>query len=266
MNGDATQVTVLLARQRSGTHALKSVLETHPAIYASAEIFHPSPRRPSAQEVNYFRFAERHASADREEVFLDYLAFVGELAGKPHVVLDVKYQHMDAALDRERLVELIRERKLSVLNLTRRNYVRYYLSREKAERQRRWFVDGDAPADAATDTPIDVDVDDLLRTLERCRAEDDAIAAEFNRHEPRLTLDYEDLVTGDTDDIAEPALARIAAWLGVPATFPQRKPAFRKQATLPLQASITNYPDVEQALRGTGFAYCLEDEGVTRNA
>lgn len=268
MTSDTTQFTVLLARQRSGTHALKSVLERHPAIFPTREIFHRTPREP-ARAVNYFLFIDRQPEPpeDKERLLLDHLAYVRGLTPKPRVILDIKYHQVETPFEPRpgvpRLIEFIREQGFGLLHLTRRNYLRYYVSKQKAERGDGWAVKDDTPA-VVNDTRIELDVDDLLRTLERCREEDEQVASWFDDYDPFLSLDYEELAEGLGGPLAADPLERIARWLGVEPDFPDRQPELRKQATLPLEKSVMNYDEVERALRDTQFAYCLTDEPVYR--
>src|SRR4051812_20839471 len=94
--------TVLLARQRSGTNALISVLETNPDIFCFDEVFRLDelPRNdPPQREAKYFTFLRQYAADDvtrtfpdrHEQLLADYLAHLRRLAHKRLIVVDVKY-------------------------------------------------------------------------------------------------------------------------------------------------------------------------------
>ena len=73
-----------------------------------------------------------------ERLFLDYLEYLRCLSQKRYTLIDVKYNttHFLTRPWQERgapyLLELIVKHGLYVLNVTRRNYLRYILSSEKA--------------------------------------------------------------------------------------------------------------------------------------
>ena len=61
------EFTVLLARQRSGTNALRSVLDTHPDICCFDEVFKIEWRfsdDPMKRASNYFTFLEEYCAGD----------------------------------------------------------------------------------------------------------------------------------------------------------------------------------------------------------
>jgi hypothetical protein len=81
-----------------------------------------------------------------------------------------------------------------------------------------------------------------------------------------LELDYEDLFREIGAPVSGEALHAISDWLGVRPDFAERRPQYKKQSTLPLADSIANYDEIASALRGTDFAYCLDDERIYRAA
>ena len=273
---DNSTFIVMLARQRSGTNPLRSVLDAHPDVFCSPEIFHPQPS-PEAHlevEMNYFEFLERHLKGDikqvltsldsQERVFLDYLSYLRCFSDKRYVLLDVKYNSTHTLdgpwreVSREpELFLLIRRHGLRVLNLTRRNYLRYYLSWLKANESDRWTIDAGADGD---DPVVTVDPDAMIFHLELCRSENDAIAASFSEYPRYLEVEYDDLFPELGEPPSREELARIAAWLAIPPAFPAEPPRYRKQAVRPLGETIANYGEVVEALRGTPFEYCLDDE------
>jgi hypothetical protein len=135
------EFTVLLARQRSGTNALRSVLDTHPDIFCFNEVFKLSDRHsehPFIKTANYFTFLERYCAGDvsrsfpdrSAEAFTDYLAYLRGLVTKKLLVLDVKYNSTHIVTDSWReigeptLFPLLKAQQIRVLHLTRRNLLR----------------------------------------------------------------------------------------------------------------------------------------------
>lgn len=297
---DNSTIIVMLARQRSGTNALRYILDSHTEVACFPELFlpEPSPRDRLAPKVSYFNFLERQTKyrigevlTSREvqdQVFVDYLTYLRGLSDKRFILVDVKYSsthHFDGpwrSLSAEpALFSLIRQHKLRVLNLRRRNYLRYYVSERKAQETNRWHARAQAPRrrepwyrglrlgratnDATPDTTITLSIDHLMRTLELCRRDDGVVDRSFGRYGRWLTVEYEDLFPrlDGAPDTAQ--LERVANWLGVAMPSSLREPVFKKQALLPLRQTITNYGEVEEALRGTEFEYCLEDERMYRS-
>lgn len=272
----------MLARQRSGTNPLRDVLATHPQIFCTPEVFHELPSSEAELEVetNFFNFLEQHPRGHerrplsfeaQEEIFLDFLSYLRFFSDKSFVFVDVKYNsthHLDEPwreiTAQPTMFRFIKRHELRVLNLARRNYLRYYLSLAKANMTGRWTETNHQPA-GERDQKVTVDVEDLLHILELCLSENARIARSFDDYEPLyLTFDYEELVADIGAPISSELLGRIAAWLGIPTDFSQTTPQYRKQSALPLRQTIQNYAAVKRALRGTGFEYCLEDERMYR--
>src|ERR1700737_1095076 len=92
-------VSILLARQRSGTGALGSCLDQHPMISYVGEVFHDdSIDRPP----NYFWFLIKSLQSDPSVALpnsngkrLDaYLAFLESQGKKPNILIDVKLRSL----------------------------------------------------------------------------------------------------------------------------------------------------------------------------
>lgn len=278
---DYSSFVVLLARQRSGTNSLRSVLDQHPAIQSLPEIFHPEPS-PDAhleRETNYFGFLDRHplhgfkqtlASREAQDrVFLDYLDYLRCFAEEERfLLLDVKYtstHHIQAPFRfitaEPELFSLIRRHRIRVLNLKRRNYLRYHLSMLKAEQSKQWTASAES---GIRDFSVTVPVNDLLPRMELCRSDEEFVDRSFQRYDQARTIDYEDLFPELGGAPSLTVVEGIAGWLGIEPSFPITEPRYRKQAIASLEETIENYGEVADALRGTDFEYCLEDERMYR--
>ncbi|HEY6550188.1 MAG TPA: hypothetical protein VIY71_03195 [Solirubrobacterales bacterium] len=273
-----SDVIVMLARQRSGTNPLRDVLDSHPDVFCTPEVFHdrPSPEADLEVETNFFRFVEKHPAgglriahdwAEQEKIFQDFLVFLRNFTEKRFVVIDVKYNsthHLNASWKfisaEPTLFPFIRSSHLRVLNLTRRNFLRYHLSQCKAELTQTWAARADG---GHKDGRIKVDIAAMVRSLELCRAENEVVDKSFENYGRYLNIDYAELFPVIGEPVSDDALGRIAEWLGVEAAF-ENVPTYRKQAVLGLRETIENYEEVEEALRDTAFHYCLEDEPMYR--
>jgi hypothetical protein len=271
---------VLLARQRSGTNALREILETHPDISCLPEVFSfidKDSDDPHKREPNFFNFLEKYASGDprrmwpdhHETLFLDFLEYLRCFRAKQYVVIDIKYmstrfltEPWARNITSPYLFDLITEYDLSVLNIGRKNYLRYFLSNEKAAQTGRYHTwAGDTKFKG--DHPMRVDVGFLLETLEKCADEDQSIRKRFAGYPKFALYDYADIFPGRTEEVSSEFLESVAKWLDVPNVF-SPVPHFKKQSVLPLAETIENFAEVQQALRGTSFEYCLEDEPAYR--
>lgn len=272
-----TDFVVLLARQRTGTNALQSVLERHPEVSCTREIFHPDPEQHEHLDPgrNWWRFLQRRSPEQivaalterdgKERAFLDFLAGVRAATPQRRIVLDVKYNsthHLDGPW-RELPSEpaffgLLDRHRAPVLQLRRRNHLRAYLSLLTANRTNTWMTtDPGAPRPAE---PIEIPVGDLLHRLRRWEHEDELVARRFPEGERRLTLEYDELFPHVGGGASREQLSRLAAWMGIADDFGQTEPAYVRQSVRPLSDLVANLPEVERALAGSELAPLLDDE------
>ena len=277
-------IAIMLARQRSGTNALRRVLHGHPEVFASPEVFHaePSPGSEFEWDMNFFRFLERHPKATawrsqsvalQEEIFLDFLTFLRGFSEKRFVVLDVKLNsthHLDgpwrSVTDVPSLFMFVKKHRVPTLHLTRRNYLRYYLSWAKAELTDSWAKWDQDPKGPTDEPRLEVDVDDLMWRMDQCRSEE-LLTSRFLGGPPEyLTFDYDDMFPTLGSPVSNDVLRRVTKWLGLSEAFATREPTSRKMSALALPDTIKNFAEVEDALLGTVYEYCLADERVYQRA
>jgi hypothetical protein len=283
---ELSNVTVLLARQRSGTNALRDVLDSHPQLFCLPEVFQaePSPKARYEVEANYFNFLDERrgeikkvltSEEAQEALFLEYLRFLGSFSEKPRMVVDIKYNsahNVDAPwrdlAAEPTLFAYIRRNGIRVLNLRRRNYLRYYLSWLKTEQTRKYHLHASGPDGTVKveDEGIELDLDEMFFRLELCRNEDGLIHRMLGGYEHYTAIEYEELFPRIGAPPADPVLEQVAGWMGIEPEFEKSQPRYRKQSVLPLEQAIVNYDEVAQALRGTEFEYVLEDEPTYRAA
>ena len=266
----------MLARQRSGTHALREILDRHADICCMPEVFHAEPVSDLELEANFFRFLDGHPDGTiwrstsleaQERIFLDFLDHLRAMTAKRYVLIDVKLSsthHLDgpwrALAERPNFFKLFDKHRLRTLTVTRRNYLRWYLSWQKAERTDTWHA-YDAPA---PDAPIELDVENLLWNLGLCKREDHLLELGLPGGDLQHCCEYTDLFPELGGPASDDVLAAIAAWLDVEPAFPELESGFSKLGVLALPEAIANYDEVAAALTGTEFEYCLEDEPMYR--
>jgi len=283
---DLSNVTVLLARQRSGTNALRDVLDSHPQLFCLPEVFQaqPSPKARYEVEANYFNFLDERrdqiknvltSEEAQEALFLEWLRYLEGFSEKPRMVVDIKYNsahNVDAPwrdlAAEPTLFAYIRRNGIRVLNLRRRNYLRYYLSWLKTEQTRKYHLHASGPDGAVKveDEGIELDLDEMFFRLELCRNEDRLIHRMLGGYANYTAIEYEELFPRIGEPPADVMLEQVAEWMGIEPEFKKSQPRYRKQSVLPLEQAITNYDEVAEALRDTEFEYVLEDEPTYRAA
>jgi hypothetical protein len=283
---ELSNVTVLLARQRNGTNALRDVLDSHPQLFCLPEVFQsqPSPKARYEVEANYFNFLDERrgeikkvltSEEAQEALFLEWLEHLGSFSEKPQMVVDIKYNsahNVDAPwrdlAAEPTLFAYIRRHGIRVLNLRRRNYLRYYLSWLKTEQTRKYHLHASGPDGAVKveDEGIELDLEEMFFRLELCRNEDQLIHRMLGGYDGYMAIEYEELFPRIGEPPADAVLERVAGWMGIGPDFTKSQPRYRKQSVLPLEQAIVNYGEVAEALRGTEFEYVLEDEPTYRAA
>lgn len=274
---DYSPFIIMLARQRSGTNALRSVFESHPDIFCHNEVFNlndaTSQVNPLLRETNFFNFLKTYANGDitriypdqHEKIFTDYLEYLRCFSSKRYIVIDVKYNttHFLTPPYKWNVVPflffLIKTLGIRVLNITRKNYLRYVVSAVKAERS--GILSVKARQAQPLDAKIPIEIDYLFRHLRNCDAENKQIEDYFASYPFYLPFDYNDIFTPGSETLAPAFFESFSDWLGVPNSYPGPS-EYLKQSSLPLAQTIENYAEVAAALRDTEFAYCLEDEKI----
>jgi hypothetical protein len=268
---------ILLARQRSGTQALRSVLGSHRGIFCFNEVFN-LPGKDSANakvhETNYFTFLAKYAAGDvrkilppdHKQLFLEFLEYLNGFTAKRYKLIDVKFNttHFLCRLykglfEAPYLFDIIKSERLKVLVLTRRNYLRAFLSSVKAQNSGRYAMT--ESGGGYVDQKIRIEIPILVSKLEQCLAEDELVGQCFASYGNRLTVEYADVFAEPGKGPGGDFLSTLAKWLKVDNVFPGES-HFRKQSSLTLPETIENYDEVAGALRDTKFAYCLEDEKI----
>jgi hypothetical protein len=283
---DFSDFVVLLARQRSGTNPLKWVLTSHEDITCFSEIFSvldsDSDDRDfegrAFRDVNFLNFASRAAPnwaqpgvVDHRQLFLAFLEYLRCFSDKRYSLIDIKYNttHLLAepwarSIASPLLFDVVVEENMKVINLTRKNHLRFYLSNQKALESGDWHIWGKRTA-GYQDQAVRLECDDLLDELRTRSEEDAAISQRFESYPGYRTLEYTELFESD-GTLSPTARRSITDLLGVPDEWGSNvsdhtpKQNFGKQSSLPLEESIENYDEVARTLAGTEFESFLEDE------
>lgn len=140
---------------------------------------------------------------------------------------------------------------IAVINLTRRNLLRYYVSLKQAWISGQWRLPASRSGRRPPSITPHVDAKDAERIFAQREERDSSCRALFRRH-PVLSLHYEDL-----QDELQPTFARVQSFLGVePKTVRVAKPE-QRSCTLP--EIIENYDKLRRRWTGTRWESFLDD-------
>jgi hypothetical protein len=268
----------LLARQRSGTGALGSILGRHPQLRYLGEVLHPNPERAAvaevmdpgvrSEDVNFFRYVRADAARlagfcdpnRRADVVERYFEGLRERFGPRVPIVDVKYASIhhwnggwQGALERPWLIRYIRKNRLPIIHLKRGNLLETYVSGRLAEENQVWHT---KTAGRLKTTDIEVDVRYLLSVLEETSDEVRLMDSWLAGFGNMMEVEYADLF--DADGIADRGVMRkIRKRMGLDADFPDLTPVFVRPSSRPVAESIRNLEAVERTLRGSRFAWML---------
>lgn len=255
---------ILLARQRSGTGALGSVLDKQPGLKYLGEVFHPANL---GQSQNYFTFLMERVASDpeaalpdnRHEVFQGFLQRMSELYPDQTLIVDIKYRslhHLDGGwrglVERPRAISEVIARKLPIIHLTRRNALHSFLSGQLAEANKVWHARKDQEITVTTATLNIRSLSNYIVTSER---ETEMIEGWTRRYPHLECFDYGEMF--DTAGLLDKQITdRLARLLGV-APFTDRAPEFVKQTRPDMEKVIENFALVRRALEGSGAGWML---------
>jgi hypothetical protein len=256
----------LFARQRSGTGALGSVLDRHPDLKYVGEVLHPDDR---ANPVNFFSYVEDdhvrmsqycdpNTRADLVESYFQWL----EDRFHPRIpIVDVKYRSVhhwnggwQGAIEPPWIVQYIREHKLPLIHLKRKNNLETYVSGRLAEENQVWHA---ASADEVKIHEIVVDIRQLSRVIVNTTEEVALMDSWLQGIKTLVVLEYAELF--DAEGLAnQDKMYLVQKLFQLEKPFEHLKPSFVKQAPRLVTDSITNLSLVERAFRNTDFAWMLQ--------
>lgn len=274
-------IVVLLARQRSGTHFLRSVLGSHPEVQCWGEILNSREDAIKRFDWNYFSYLARTtdiASYHPDTAlhhFEGYIDWLCERSDSPNVVIDIKYNSLNhvpvgwvGPASPPAILTWFIERGAKVLRLTRRNLLRHVVSEKLANANKRWHV---MEGESLKKSTVALQPEAILRRLKVAGQSDayfDHVLTLYPGLGPEqyLQFDYEDMVPVVNAGIAEEVKAKVAAFLNVDSSFFITQGNLRKSASKGLKDIISNYDQVVSLLKGTQYEPFLQDEKMHRGA
>lgn len=264
MNKD---LIVILARQRSGTGALGSVLDSHPDVVYVGEIFHP--QNVDTDQNNYFYYLKNISSKYKAigqvfnpyEIFSEYVNYLKSIVDCKKVVVDVKYRSMHhlngpwhGILDTPKFLQFCLSENIPIIHLLRNNLLQTFVSGVLAEKNQQWHV-SDKKFIKAHETILEIRK--LCNYLVYTKAEVEQVQKWIHGYKNKLVLEY--AKTFQTDGVLDPNIGSLLSNFLNIEKFESLKPAFVKQVCGTMRDVIENFAIVEYALRGTDFHWMCED-------
>ena len=254
-----------MARQRSGTGALGTILDKHPQIKYLGEIFHPEN---VGRANNFFTYQLEAIKKDPElvlpgrglELLDGFFGWKADLIKNQLPIIDAKYSSLHHLcppmlnpLERPSLLTHCIQNKLPIIHLTRENYLHTYLSGRLAEANKVWHARSD---DEIKVTSIDINISQLISYCNQTKTSVKMMRQWLDKRHFVLEIDYASLFNEDgsfSSDIKE----QLEDLLDVDG-FQDTTPVFVKQNKVPLGESIKNFEQVFDALRKTEFSWMIE--------
>lgn len=256
---------ILLARQRSGTGALGSVLDKHPQLKYLGEVFHPDNQ---GQKNNYFTHFLDMVKLDPEaalpdnayKVFQSFLEDIAKLHPGKMLVVDIKYRslhHLDGGWrgvdERPRAITESISHDLPIIHLTRRNALQSFLSGRLAEANKVWHARNNEQIKVNSAV---LNIRQLSNYIVSSEREADLINRWTKRYKQLESFDYDEMF--DLEGHLDSQIAERLSTLFDIAAFTDRAPTYIKQAPTDMAEAIENYALVKRALMGTDAKWMLD--------
>ena len=255
---------VLLARQRSGTGALGTILDKHNQIKYMGEIFHPGN---VGTAHNFFTYKLEAIKQEPELVLPDrgmdllegFLDWKSEIIKDQLPIIDIKYSSLHHITNpwlepsaRPHILTHCVNNRLPIIHLTRENYLHGFVSGRLAEANNVWHARND---DEIKVTSVEINTTFLLSHFNQTQASVDLVRKWLGKRFFVLEVEYAQLFTPEGDFSSE-IRDDLQDLLGID-EFKDTTPVFVKQNKAPLSESIENYDEVSAALKGTEYAWML---------
>lgn len=256
-------VGFLIARQRSGTGALGSILDGHMQLRYFGEIFHPDNVNA---EMNYYGFLRKEIARDPDsflpdravDIFDNFISSHGDADATS--IIDVKYNSLGALngswqspCTPPKLIRLAKDRSLPVIHLTRNNFAAVFVSGALADANSIWHTKS---TDNVKIRDVSINPKRLLNFIRQAVREQETIKSWLSQHSKTITLDYSELFDAQYE-LREQWRNDLSELFNV-GKFINSRPSFIKQAPNQLSESIRNFDEVRKTLQGTGFEWMLQ--------
>lgn len=244
-------ICMLIARQRSGTGALNSILSQHENIVCVGEVFHPN--NLSSDKVNYFNWFNNEAYKiknsdiilNNEKNFNDYLLFLENMFPNKKIIIDIKYRSLHhfnggwfSPLEEPCIFRFIRKLEIPCIHLTRNNFLETFVSGRLADMNRVWHT---KTTDELKYNSIKIDIKDLQRYIDFTSKEVSFVKDIFRRIKKSCTIDYKELLVNNK--LSKEARKKLEGLLNCSSLAEFRTPFIKQVAAL--EDVIENFSEVQ---------------------
>jgi LPS sulfotransferase NodH len=281
-HGKIMQVRLLLSRQRSGSHFVKSYIETRFAgITCSGEVLEKpldaqAPVLPAHPEIpRFWTWYAREAIAggistapdERISAFEFYLNNLAWKSKPNELVFDVKYNcahslsgYEDTDHGSTDFTAFIKSRNIPVLHLMRGNILKTLVSHQLAHRTGIWHRASERSASEVL-PKIELNAQETLRAI----AQSDRLTQDYRHHFRGYPgyeeVVYEDLVREQKDASVTPCLDAVARFLGRDPVASALSEIWCKKTTPDDPAEVVeNWDEIVRVLRGTKYAWMTQGD------
>ena len=241
---------IILARSRTGSNFLRGLLNTHPQIIVLGELFQ------NDQQIGwaYPGYSQSHQNLalfrQKPVDFLSRKVFRNFPTQTKAVGFKIFYYHAHSGNWQPVWPYLQQQKNLRVIHIKRRNLLKTYLSKKKADLTDVW-VHTNGNHQTRKPFSVALDFDECQETFSQTRAWENEYNAFFG-NQKILEIFYEDLA----DDYAE-EMERVFSFLDVE-QFPV-EPQTHKQSKKPLSETIENYSKIKSQFQGSEWEAFFED-------
>jgi LPS sulfotransferase NodH len=245
------QIVCVVARQRSGTTALRANLAATGRLHNFGEIFHTDHLDKPGSFLGYCadrRILLSDAFVPRylPELCAAYIAHLRDVAQDKHVLIDVKFNSWGVVRpawrymhDEPYFLQFLKKQGALFIFIRREDIAGQIVSSHVAKAHDQWqnLAAGDA-VDMA-----DVNVKMAAREARLIRQSESALWSRLKNYGRRIHFTYEELfVDGNLSGAAK---AAIATELGEPLQFPEESPIRKNEVD---KAGVKNYEQAREAI------------------
>jgi hypothetical protein len=255
----------MIAKQRTGTGALGSVLDQHPSISYVGEVFHHDAVDSAP---NYFWFLRNLVKEDPGMILPDlnvrrfglYSDFLETRKGRLRTVVDIKYSslhhfnaHCLGIQEPPTLFKILRNKDIPVIHLSRRNHLKTFVSGRLAVLNNEWHA---RSQDQIRVRSLRLNPQDCLRFIKMETGENARVRRILENHPKLLDLEYAELFD-ETGEVRHAMAEALVNFLQVQA-FRKRRPVQIKQTSDDLPIVVQNYDELATAFGDSPYAWMLE--------
>ncbi len=275
INKNKNKRFIILGRKRTGTNLLKSFLGSHPFIDMRWELFNfngipekeleyifKNPKKYLIEQIysqnnkrgiikgfkifyNHFKKQELNLHHSRFDKYAGE-GMKEKMNNFNNYLKKRKINKKKISKKLEKAFKYIKkDKKLLVIHLKRRNLLKTYFSELKAWKTDRWFEKKQEKNSKNNFKPVKIDYHDLLDYFKKTEFLEKKYDEIFKNHK-KIEIFYEDLINQK-----DKTMKKIFNFLEVP--YVKTNTNLKKQNTLPLSKSISNYKQLKQKFKGTKY-------------